>query len=482
MVFSSEPKINVFPAPKLAVKPQENGNPDGKINILMIIPWMEMGGADKFNLDVVKKINKDKFSVSIVTTLKAENEWKFLFEKYASDIQNLPDFLDVSDYAEHISYLIQARNIHVIFLSNSYYGYYLMPWLKLQFPQLIVIDYVHMEEWYWRSGGYARLSGMSECFADKTFVCNHKTNKVLVDYFKRSPETVETLYIGVDKEQFDSTKIPYGEVRKKYGIPMDKKVVLFPCRIHPQKRPFLMLEIAKKVLEQRSDIFFFVVGDGPQHKELLKAIKRAGLEKQFACPGQLSEMEKVYRDSDVTLICSLKEGLALTAYESCSMMTPVITADVGGQSELIDDTVGRVIPLMQDEKDIDNREYSDEEIQLYVQAISEILDDKEAYQQLCENCRKKITERFSTDVMIADLEREITELLGHAKRMPEVPGMLGLTENYLATYIELENYEKMSSLGYGGDTNAELKRIANSKWGRRAIKLLMKLKLNKIFH
>ena len=31
------------------------------------------------------------------------------------------------------------------------------------------------------------------------------------------------------------------------------------------------------------------------------------------------------------------------------MMTPVVTADVGGQSELIDDSVGAVIHLMQRE-------------------------------------------------------------------------------------------------------------------------------------
>src|SRR5699024_2360458 len=33
-----------------------------KINILMMIPWMTMGGADKFNLDIVKRSDKNKFN------------------------------------------------------------------------------------------------------------------------------------------------------------------------------------------------------------------------------------------------------------------------------------------------------------------------------------------------------------------------------------------------------------------------------------
>ena len=33
---------------------------NNKINVLMIIPWMITGGADKFNLDLVTRTNKRK--------------------------------------------------------------------------------------------------------------------------------------------------------------------------------------------------------------------------------------------------------------------------------------------------------------------------------------------------------------------------------------------------------------------------------------
>ncbi|MFQ9127409.1 MAG: hypothetical protein ACLR4Z_12255 [Butyricicoccaceae bacterium] len=55
------------------------------------------------------------------------------------------------------------------------------------------------------------------------------------------------------------------------------------------------------------------------------------------------------------------------------MGKPVVTSDVGGQAELIDDTVGRVLPLLQSEADeLDSRTFSQEEVRMYVKAITDV--------------------------------------------------------------------------------------------------------------
>ena len=193
-------------------------------------------------------------------------------------------------------------------------------------------------------------------------------------------------------------------------------------------------------------------------------------------------MEKAYRDSDVTLICSLKEGLSLPAYETCAMETPVISADVGGQRELIDDTVGRLIPLGQAETDIDSREYSREEIRAYSDAILDILADREGYAALCRNCREKIDARFSDEIMIRRLEQILTETIARVRQTPRqvLPGSaMGLAKNYLEVYLEFE--EASNPRNQGEDVNLELKRIANSRLGRLLIKVIMKLRINKLF-
>ena len=166
------------------------------------------------------------------------------------------------------------------------------------------------------------------------------------------------------------------------------------------------MEIAKQIKQSIPNIAFVVVGDGPQFEELKIAIERENLTETVYLAGRQKDMRPYYKDSALTLICSLKEGLALTAYESLSMGKPVVTSDVGGQAELIDDTVGRVLPLLQSEADeLDSRTFSQEEVQMYVKAITDVLADQECYQQMCRNCRRKIEEGFSSQIMIRKLER-----------------------------------------------------------------------------
>ena len=59
----------------------------------------------------------------------------------------------------------------------------------------------------------------------------------------------------------------------------------------------------------------------------------------------------------------------LTSYESLSMGVPVISSDVGGQKELINNDVGRVVKCYQKETDINIFNYEKEEIEQYVNGI-----------------------------------------------------------------------------------------------------------------
>lgn len=482
-------KSNQFAKPVLSQFQRKVFQNHDKIHVMMLIPWMEMGGADLFNLDIVKRIRKEDFEISILSTVAGESTWRQRFEEYVTDLFELPTFLDIENYAEFISYFIRSREIDVIFLSNSYYGYYLVPWLRKYFPEVAIIDYVHMEEWYWRNGGYARTSGVMGGILEKTYVCNERTRQVLINDFDRDKDSVETLYIGVDHEKYNAEYVESGMIRNKFGIENDRKIVLFPCRMHPQKRPFFMLEIAEQVKRKMPDIAFIVVGDGPQLAELQETAQKRNLEGTVYFAGRAEDMLPYYKDADLTLICSLKEGLALTAYESLSMGVPVISSDVGGQKELIDQAVGRIIPLEQDEeKDLDNRDFSEHEIAAYTDAIIALLQDREQYMQMKRACRERIEKQFSSDMMIHKLEHIFTQLVKDifAQKMRQDKSNLicqlgDWADDYATAYQEIENQENIFQYQHTADTKSELMRIANSKWGQRLIKIAFKLKLNRIF-
>lgn len=380
-----------------------------KKNVLMIIPWMVMGGADKFNIDLIKGLDKEKYNVIVICTEPAVNVYRPQYEKYATSVYDLSTFLSHKYWLAFINYIINKNNIDIIINTNSEIGYAMLPYIKAKYNNVPIIDYIHMEEWYERNGGYSRDSSSVESVIDKTFTCNQNSQKILVEHFGRKQEETQTVYIGVDEKKFDPAKYDKEQERRNFGV-KKKYTIGFICRITEQKRPFLLLEIIKKLRKERDDFEFLIAGDGNLLSDLKKKVSRAGLSDSVNFVGNISETQKFYIACDVTLNCSIKEGVALTSYESLAMNVPVVTSKVGGQGELVNKDVGFVIPCMQEEEDIYEFKYSDEEIDSYITALNKVLANLDEYSQ---NCRKRILNGFTIDQMRENMNKIIEDEIEH---------------------------------------------------------------------
>ena len=63
----------------------------------------------------------------------------------------------------------------------------------------------------------------------------------------------------------------------------------------------------------------------------------------------------------------------------------------------------------------------------------------------------------------------------------ELRKYLGICGELATAMSEIESYEFMYKNTHTADTKNELMRIANSKWGRRLIKVAFRLRVNKLF-
>ena len=379
-----------------------------KINLLFIVPWLITGGADRFNLNLVKGLDKERYNITVLTTEPNKNTLRQEFEKYAT-VYDLTSFLNQKFWLAFVNYIIKKENINVILNSNSKFGYSILPYLKANNTNIPIIDYVHMEEWYNRNGGYSRYSTMVSSVLDKTLVCNENSKKILCNHFGRNENEIQTVYIGVDEDEFNPEKYKREEVIEKYNVVNDKKYIFsYICRISEQKRPMLLLEIVKKLKEKRNDFKVLVVGSGNLLAKMKAKANKLGLTENILFLGNIENTEEIYKISDLTINCSIKEGLALTAYESLSMGVPVISSDVGGQKELISEEVGVIVPCMQNEKDIYIEEYKDSEIDAYVEAIEKVLKNLEQYKS---KCRQRILKKFTIKNMITEMDSIIKNTL-----------------------------------------------------------------------
>lgn len=453
-------------------------NKKDTINILFIIPWMVTGGADLFNLSLVKGLNKERYEITIISTEPNENVLRQEFENNENvRVYDLTSFLDKRYWVAFVNYIIQKENINLIFNSNSKTGYSMLPYIKSMYPEIPILDYVHMEEWYNRNGGYSRYSSMYNSIIDKTMVCNGNSKKILEEHFKRNPDEVQTVYIGVDEEKFNPDRYNKEELEKKYlGGTTNKKIISFICRISEQKRPLLFLEIIKKLKEKRQDFKVLVVGDGNLLGKMKEKAKKMNLLEDIIFLGEIKNTGEIYKISNVTVNCSLKEGLALTSYESLSMNVPIVSSDVGGQKELISKDVGEIVKLMQNEEDVYLEKYSPEEINSYVKAINKVLDNLEIYKS---NCRKRICENFTISKMIEKMDSIFEETHKNPSKK-KIENGYGLSNNKDITKELITANFKSDELEYKWECSEYERKVYGknySAFGLNSRKELLKEKL-----
>ena len=89
------------------------------------------------------------------------------------------------------------------------------------------------------------------------------------------------------------------------------------------------------------------------------------------------------------------------------MGVPVISADVGGQKELINENVGIIVPCIQKEEEIRNFNYTSKEVLSYVDGIQKILNNLDEYKK---NCRTRILSGFTLDNMIERMCNEFQKI------------------------------------------------------------------------
>ena len=440
-----------------------------KIRLLFILPWFKVGGADKFNLDLISRLDKNKFDITIVTTETSDYVWRQKFEKYA-EVFDLTSFLHRKDWPAFIHYIIKSRNIDIVMQSNSYFGFYAIPWLKSEFPEVVFTDYLHSENWSWRNGEYPRDSTAIDGFLDRTYTCTKVLRESMKANMGRTIDNVKTVYIGVDEEEFDSNKINISDnedLEKQKDKLKGKKAILFLCRISEEKRPIFMLKVFQKLLETDKDLMLMVVGDGPVLREMKDTAKKEEICENIIFFGMQNNVKPFYKAADVSVICSLVEGLTITTYESLAMGTPVVTADVGGQKELVDNSCGRVVQNIQTAKNgYNNRDYSEEEINRYVKAIKEALQDK----TLKANCRKKVLNGYTVNNMVETFEKEFEEFAKNGTKInPQSVVNKDLYKQYIVMYnqLDIRNYFPQEGGVYSEvDTlkNYRISRIKGRLW------------------
>ncbi len=140
--------------------------------------------------------------------------------------------------------------------------------------------------------------------------------------------------LGVDLAHFHpSRRADAAQTRALVGLPVDAPVIGFVGRFAREKEVDVLVE-AWETIEQRTDAYLALVGDGPARRRL-RAHSRGSRVIWIPYQHDRNQLANVLAALDIFVSPGSIETFGLSALEAAASGTPVISADRGGVSEQI---------------------------------------------------------------------------------------------------------------------------------------------------
>ncbi|HEY9268325.1 MAG TPA: glycosyltransferase [Methylotenera sp.] len=261
--------------------------------------------------------------------------------KWGAVMQKLPglrrenyDLIHVhTPFVAHYLGLRLARELNVPCVETYHtffedYLHHYLPWI----PKLI-------------ARGIARAISKRQCNAVDAIVApSAPMLSVLRAYgVKAAAEVIPT---GLQEHSFKDAD---GKAfRVKYGIPLERPMLLFVGRVAFEKNISFLLEMTKVLTKQHPDALLVVAGQGPAEKSLHKLAADLGLDHNIKFIGYLdrnTELNACYQAADIFVFSSKSETQGLVLLEAMAQGTPVVAiAELGTASILIEGQGALIAP------------------------------------------------------------------------------------------------------------------------------------------
>ena len=210
-----------------------------------------------------------------------------------------------------------------------------------------------------------------------------------------------TAYSAIEEKSFldPISEQEKKEFRQKHGIAEDAVVLVSIARLFMLKGHDYIIESAKQLAERFDKAVWLFVGDGNLTDHYKKRIDESGLAERIKFTGLLppSQIPLAIQSSDILVHCSLREGLARSLPQGMLCGKAVISFDVDGAKEVVNENTGRLI--------------EPKNVQQLIEASAELIEDKSLRDRLGRAGRESVKSKFAPETMVDTIEEVYRKLL-----------------------------------------------------------------------
>jgi glycosyltransferase involved in cell wall biosynthesis len=322
-----------------------------KVRLLFVIRSLDYGGAERQLITLAKGLDKNRFSVSVMTfydggalrpeiegtdniqilSLKKRGRWDWLrcLHNFDRAIRELKPQI-VHGYlgtANELSLLARART-----------GARVVWGLRA--------SHVDLARYDWLCTCSHRVGAWLSRFADLIIVNSYagKKDNIADGY---AEERMLVIHNGIDTERFLPNRALRSTTRRVWGVGESEVLIGLVARLDPMKDHPNFLRAADLFCKRRADVRFVCIGNGPADykRELQSLANQLRLRDCLHWADDHCDMVAAYNALDLaTSASNCGEGFSNAIAEAMACGTPCVVTDVGDSARIIGNPEQVVLP------------------------------------------------------------------------------------------------------------------------------------------
>jgi glycosyltransferase involved in cell wall biosynthesis len=384
-----------------------------KISILFIVNTLEVGGAEKHVLSLLRGLDRERFHLSLVY-LKDKGQLHAEFATAAIDgefqcagVSRKSDLAAMCRAVALIRATLARQSVDIVVCTNLFallYGSLACAFLPAnERPRLV--EAFHTTEM--RSIKHKLLMllyrPLIAACDSVVFVCETQRR-----YWKErglAPRGATVIHNGVDVAHFHDagTVQERYALRRQYAFSETDYVIGICAAMRPEKAHGDLLQAIALLKQQGIAARCLMIGDGIERQHIEREIDRLGLRTDVHITGVLPDVRAAIAACDVMVLVShAVETFSIAALEAMALGKPMVMSAVGGAAEQIQQGENGFL-------------YPRGDIAALAAALAGLVDaTRRTAMSLA--ARRNVVERFSLPVMIARYEHLFAELAASSAR------------------------------------------------------------------
>ncbi len=364
------------------------------IKVVLLIPTLDLSGAEKQLTLLATRLPRDEFEVHVVALTRGGpfesqlresgipvtilgKRWKFDPLAFWKLSRVLADY--------------QPDILHTwLFAANSYGR---LAAAKQPRPRIVVSERCVDT---WKSGWQFWLDRK---LISRTTRLIGNSQSVAQFYAGRGfpSERITVITNGVDIPE--RLPIDREQTLSEFDIPVDARVVGYVGRLARQKRVNDLIWATELLDQMDPNVFFLIVGDGPQRDNLRGFARQIGLADSVRFAQHRDDVSRLLPLFDVFWLASDFEGQSNSLMEAMAAGIPVVVSDIPPNRELVcDGKTGFLVPVGDGV--------------VFAKHTARLLADRQVAEQMGQAGRERMRSKFSVEKMVgahADLYRAVVE-------------------------------------------------------------------------